>query len=178
MLSNWNRYSRFVPIILRLRSDRRSLPNGRRWPNGRSVGALRQMVCKPGSVPRPCGRATTIPLGRSLPNASRDRPGRRLGNLPMRDRRTDRACAAPIWSCSEWGLPADLVTEVAVRSYRTVSALPASNVETSAVYSLLHFPWVRTRRALPGTLASVEPGLSSSGLATARGRPTIWRMTM
>ena len=42
----------------------------------------------------------TIPLGRPLPDASRDRPGRRCGN-------TSGHCwpTVPTWSCSRWGLP-------------------------------------------------------------------------
>ena len=40
-----------------------------------------------------------IPLGRSLPNASRDLPGGRSGN---------GSPALPIWSCSRWGLPCHL----------------------------------------------------------------------
>src|SRR5256885_8146475 len=39
-----------------------------------------------------------IPLGRSLPNASRDLPGRR----------PETTIAVPIWSCSGWGLPCHL----------------------------------------------------------------------
>ncbi len=31
----------------------------------------------------------------------------------------------PIWSCSRWGLPCRSVTRLAVRSYRTISPLPA-----------------------------------------------------
>jgi len=56
---------------------------------------MRQMACKPGSVPRLRGEMA-IPLGRPSPDASRDRPGRQPGNGP---------CAVPIWSCSRWGLP-------------------------------------------------------------------------
>ena len=41
----------------------------------------RQTACKPGSVPA-SRRGMTIPLGRPLPDASRDRPGRRRGNPP------------------------------------------------------------------------------------------------
>jgi hypothetical protein len=39
----------------------------------------------------------------------------------------------------------------AVRSYRTISPLPAP-CGTSAVYFLWHFPWAHTPQALPGTL--------------------------
>jgi hypothetical protein len=56
---------------------------------------MRQMACKPGSVLR-SREGMAIPLGRSLPNASRDLPGRLPGN-GLR--------AIPIWSCSRWGLP-------------------------------------------------------------------------
>ena len=64
-------------------------------------GSMRQMACKPGSVPRVSGWMA-IHLGRPLPDASRDRPGRQRGNAPRRHRcrRT-----APTWSCSWWGLP-------------------------------------------------------------------------
>ena len=46
----------------------------------------------------PFAREMAIPLGRSLPNASRDLPGRR----------PETAIAVPIWSCSRWGLPCRL----------------------------------------------------------------------
>ncbi len=88
------------------------------------------------------------------------------------------ARVAPIWSCSEWGLPcrSRYRDRGALLPHRFTLARPREG--TSAVSSLLHFPWVRTRRALPGTLVSVEPGLSSNDLATARGRPTVWRAAM
>ena len=54
-----------------------------------------QTACKPGSV-LALQRGTTIHLGRLSPVASRDRPGRHAGNA---------LDAAPIWSCSRWGLP-------------------------------------------------------------------------
>jgi hypothetical protein len=41
----------------------------------------RQTACKPGSVPA-LRQGMTIPLGRPLPDASRDRPGWRRGNAP------------------------------------------------------------------------------------------------
>ena len=65
-----------------------------------------QTACKPGSVWRAARTAhvTAIPLRRRLPGA--------FGNLPGRLIRTDRASrlrgkshAAPIRSCSRWGLP-------------------------------------------------------------------------
>jgi hypothetical protein len=44
-----------------------------------AFGKKRQTACKPGSVPAR-RRGMTIPLGRPLPDASRDRPGWRGGN--------------------------------------------------------------------------------------------------
>src|SRR3954454_10467547 len=44
-----------------------------------------------------------IHLGRSSPNASRDRPERRRGR-PARQHEVALP-AAPTWSCSRWGLP-------------------------------------------------------------------------
>ena len=43
---------------------------------------------------------------------------------PTRTRRGQRH-EVPIWSCSRWGLPCRSVTGLAVRSYRTISPLPA-----------------------------------------------------
>jgi hypothetical protein len=54
-----------------------------------------QGTCKPGSV-HPLRGSATIPLGRKLPPASSDQPGRRAETGP---------CAAPIRSCTRWGLP-------------------------------------------------------------------------
>ena len=45
-----------------------------------------------------------IHLGRSLPNASRDRPERRRKGSPG-DAGSPTPPAAPTWSCSRWGLP-------------------------------------------------------------------------
>lgn len=43
---------------------------------------------------------------------------------PTRTRRGQRH-EVPIWSCSRWGLPCRSVAGLAVRSYRTISPLPA-----------------------------------------------------
>jgi hypothetical protein len=59
----------------------------------------RQTACKPGFVHhlrRSSSGCMAIPLGRQLPAASRNLPGRLSGN-GLR--------AIPIWSCSRWGLP-------------------------------------------------------------------------
>ena len=44
-----------------------------------------------------------------------------------------------------------IVTNHAVRSYRTLSPFP---LKKEVVYSLLHFPLARATRALPGTVFS------------------------
>ena len=78
-------------------------------PEGKEEGC--QTACKPGSVRAgmsPCRRWTAIPLGRALRHASRDQPGRQGGNAPASPAH-DFPCAgspaAPIRSCSRWGLP-------------------------------------------------------------------------
>jgi hypothetical protein len=57
----------------------------------------------------------TIPLGRSSPNASRDRPGRRCGNHHV----PSLFGLAPGGACH-----AAFVAKDAVRSYHTISTLP------------------------------------------------------
>jgi hypothetical protein len=120
----------------------------------------RQTACKPGSV-LASRRGMAIHLGRPLPDASRDRPGRRRGN-PL------GPSSAKIWGLpSLLGLapggvcPATAVAGGAVRSYRTISPLPpaaclAAGVGLGGMF-LWHFPWGRPRRALPGTVFPWSP---------------------
>src|SRR5271168_3591918 len=51
---------------------------------------------------------------------------------------------------------ADVATR-AVRSYRTISPLPAPLARRLGGIFLLHFPWARAPQALPGTLARRSP---------------------
>src|SRR5262249_39308614 len=100
-----------------------------------------QPTCKPGSVGRngDALRVTAIPLGRRLPGASSNLPGR-----PDPDIDPDAACAAPrvpIRSCSRWGLPCRR------RCRRRGALLPhlftltaADTQRAAAVCSLWHFP--------------------------------------
>ena len=53
-------------------------------------------------------------------------------------------------SCSEWGLHRGRVARPRVSSYLTFP--PLHTPEGICGISLLHFPWGRPRRALPGTL--------------------------
>jgi hypothetical protein len=110
-----------------------------------------QPACKPGSVRRcPKARPTTIHLGRPSPDASSNQPGRRLGNLPG-----EGIPAPPLFGLAPGGVyRAAGVAAGAVRSYRTLSPLPARR---PAVCFLWHFPWGRPRRALPGTVSPWSP---------------------
>jgi len=83
----------------------------------------------------------TIHLGRPSPAASCNQPGWRA-KAPVRQWRS-----IPIRFCSRWGLPCRscCVAEGAVRSYRTLSPLPAPD-------------WSRGRRfAFCGTFPRVAP---------------------
>jgi hypothetical protein len=64
------------------------------------------------------------------------------------------------------------VTTRAVRSYRTLSALPVPANRSSAVYSLLHFPSALAAQALPGTLPyGARTFLHAQGVATVWPTP-------
>src|ERR1700687_3211475 len=85
-----------------------------------------QTACKPGSV-RLVRDGTTIPLGRALLRASRDQPGRQGGNaLASIGRNTAKCRRPPLFGLAPGGVClAAAVAGSAVRSYRTVSPLPA-----------------------------------------------------
>jgi len=133
-------------------------------------GIKRQTACKPGSVPARPERWTAIHLGRRLPDASRDLPGRRRGDPPGVSR------AAPIRSCSRWGLPCR------PRRRGRGALLPHPFTLTpdrvrggllSVALSLGSPPPGITRHRV-----SVEPGLSSPRRVAPlprRDRPAVWR---
>ncbi len=80
---------------------------------------------------------------------------------------TERAAPHPLFGLAPGGVyHATSVSGGPVRSYRTLSPLPVPPRGPSAVYSLRHFPSSAEAdaRALPGTLALVELGLSSTGI--------------
>ena len=96
------------------------------------------------------GRWMTIPLGRLLPGASRDRPGRRRGNPPVRP----KPDVSPLFGLAPGGVcHAAPVTGGAVRSYRTLSPLPpvarrrfafcctVPGVAPAGRYPAPSFPW-------------------------------------
>jgi len=124
----------------------------------------RQTVCKPGSVRAPRGAGMAIHLGRPLPDASRDLPGRQHGNAPT----------PPLLGLAPGGVyRAAAVTGGAVRSYRTLSPLPdrrrsgRSGGLLSVALSLGSPPPGVTRHRV-----SVEPGLSSPRRRSAGRRPS------
>ena len=103
---------------------------------------------------RPVSRVlswATIPLGRASPRASSDLPGSTRG-----PRAAALAACFPIWSCSERGLPCRCCYQPrgALLPHRFTLASPRIAPRTSAVCSLLHFPWARAPQALPGALPS------------------------
>ena len=117
---------------------------------------------------------TTIPLGRRLPGASSNLPGRQdPDTIPKLAR---ASFAPPLFGLAPGGVcHAAGVTAGAVRSYRTVSPLPRLTQRPAAVCSLWHCPWARTRRMLSGTACPWSPDFPHRqpfGFAGAAVRPT------
>ena len=117
---------------------------------------LRQSACKPGSVWRGSfnPRVTAIPLGRSLPTASSNQPGRRPGDGPGANQFPGGLVSSLFGFAPGGACRAARVTASAVRSYRTLSPLPIAGW---AVYFLWRFPWGRPRRTLSGTVSPWSP---------------------
>ncbi len=101
--------------------------NGSAAPSEWRSKRKRQTACKPGSVPA-SRRAMAIHLGRPLPDASCDRPGRRRGNAL---RRRDAGMPSLLGLAPGGVYRAVAVAGDAVRSYRTLSPLPAGARRTS-----------------------------------------------
>ncbi len=99
-----------------------------------------------------------IPLGRSSPSASCDRPERRREGSPGIPDHSGLP-AAPTWSCSRWGFPCRRRRRRrgALLPHRfTLAGCPQWR-NRPAVYFLWHFPWGRPRRVLPGTVPPWSP---------------------
>jgi len=150
---------------------------------------MRQSAYKPGSgrhADSLSAGATAIPLGRRLPGASSNLPGRQGLDI---DPEAFCACAqieplaVPIRSCSRWGLPCRR------RCRRRGALLPhrftlaAVNATPAAVCSLWHYPWAHARRMLSGTACPWSPDFpprhshptllrESKGCARAAVQPT------
>jgi hypothetical protein len=112
-----------------------------------------------------CG--TTIPLGRASQRASRDQPGRRGGNAPV-----PCGTAAPIRSCSRWGLPCRPCCQgcgaLLPHRFALARGTPCGSCAGglfSVALSLGSPPPAISRHRIP-----VEPGLSSD--ASRHQRPS------
>ena len=134
--------------------------------NGVTCFDARRSVSRVLSLPE---QRMAIHLGRPLPNASCDRPGRRHGNPPA-----DRSPrAAPTWSCSRWGLPCRSCRRERGALLPHPFTLAGGPCGAPAVCSLWHFPWGRPRRALPGTVFPWSPDFPPrAALAHDEERPS------
>ena len=112
-----------------------------------------------------------IHLARLLPAASSDLPGQRRRIAPAaRRRRVSLHGLAP-----DGVYPAQPVTGLAVRSYRTFSPLPAPVETRLAVCFLRHFPLGCPRRGVPGILILWSPDFPlppSQAIRAAAIRPS------
>ena len=141
------------------RSDRIACPAFPRAAEAwRSVTGKRtcQPACKPGSVWRiaPPRRPFLWGADRSVPRATNPGGGEDHAGCPGL-RPSIRA--APIRSCSRWGLPCRLRcrTRGALLPHRFTLAF--AGCPARAVCSLWHFPWGRPRRPLAATVDPWSP---------------------
>ncbi len=113
----------------------------------------------------------TIPLGQSLPIASRDLPGQRRENSPATVFKRDSPPS--LFGLAPGGVyPANPISGVAVRSYHTLSPLPAYLICAGGLLSValslgLPPPGITRHRV------SVEPGLSSSEAFKLNDQPAV-----
>ena len=120
-----------------------------RWPVSR--------VLSP--APYPCGRRSGDGHSSGTTVARRlARPTRAAGGNARRPM-VSHGAGPPLFGLAPGGVcRATTVTGRAVRSYRTLSPLPGiRRTEARAVCFLLHCPWGRPRRALPGTVFPWSP---------------------
>ena len=111
-----------------------------------------QSACKPGSGWPPLrGDVTAIPLGRLLPDASSNQPGRQTGDVLTR-------LPGP---CRPYSvlLPVGLAMPEPLPALRCALTAPFHpyRVHALAVRSLWRFPWGRPRRTLSGTVSPWSP---------------------
>jgi hypothetical protein len=110
-----------------------------------------------------------IPLGCASPRSSSDLPGSPCGPHVTAFRPSASLFGlAPGGVCRAVGVAAP-----AVRSYRTISPLPAPLARRLGGIFLLHFPWTRVPQALPGTLALWSPDFPPCAKHTAAAWPTL-----
>ena len=135
-----------------------------------------QPACKPGSVRREAcaARVTTIHLGRRLPGASSNLPGRPDPDTgPGHHRLRADARAVPIRFCSRWGLPCRFRCRKrgALLPHRfTLTSSLAGRGGLFSVALSLRFGRACARFPSPDVIRhrmSMEPGLSSRGHLSA-----------
>ncbi len=113
-----------------------------------------------------------IRLGRPLPDASRDLPGRRRGNPPAGNSEESRP-VAPIRSCSRWGLPCRPRCRGRGALLPHPFTLAGRAEAVPAVCFLWHFPWGRPRRPLTGTVLPWSPDFPPpAGFPRCEGQPS------
>ncbi len=88
--------------------------------------------------------------------------------------RCRRKPAAPIRSCSRWGLPCQpcYQSRGALLPHRFTLALKPEGCP--AVCFLWHCPWGRPRRLLAGTVFPWSPDFPPPDFTPGSGRPTVW----
>ena len=106
--------------------------------------------------------ATAIPLRRRSPGALSNQPGRRVRILPGRWA-CARTQAAPIRSCSRWGLPCRLRCRKRGALLPRRFTLAVAGEPATAVCSLWHFPWGHPRRPLAATVDPWSPDFPPPG---------------
>jgi hypothetical protein len=130
-----------------------------------------QTACKPGSVPAQNRRGMTIPLGRSLPSASRDRPGRRRESAPGLAKGLPSLLGlAPGGVCH-----ATAVTGGAVRSYRTLSPLPPARKRARRFAFCGTVPGVAPAGRYPAPCFRGARTFLPSPSRAKSGHPAVWR---
>jgi hypothetical protein len=142
-----------------------------------------QTACKPGSV-RPfyrTGRPFLWDASHNAPHATNPSGGTGTSLRSPRNLRRDIA-AAPIRSCSRWGLPCRRCCQKrgALLPHRFALARGASLLTPTslarAVCFLWHCPWGRPRRSLTGTVFPWSPDFPPpTGHPVSSGRPAVWR---
>ncbi len=145
----------------------------------RSEYGRMQTACKPGSVTghpiradRTAGRRPFLwDDGHPPPRATNPGGGRK----PLRVHGRGHARAAPIRSCSRWGLPCHPRCRGRGALLPHRFTLARCGMPDRAVCSLWHCPWGRPRRALPGTVLPWSPDFPPSAAAAAAksGRPAV-----
>ena len=130
-----------------------------------------QTACKPGSVRTGCPALNGHSSGTRIA-ARLARPTRATGRKCPCDSaprfRGHASPAAPIRSCSRWGLPCRPCCQGrgALLPHRFTLA-DGGRALAPAVCSLWHFPWGRPRRPLAGTVFPWSPDFPPPGLPPA-----------